>query len=204
MKRWRHAILTLVGIGVLAGAYFYKTYWLSKPPVGSGPAGPTVAKEAFAETWTDRKVLLLGVGDSVTAGFGVPATHSYFGRLVANPDDEFPEMRGICLSAVLPNLTSRNMSVSGSTSLDHVRYLRDSLEEQPGDVFGLVVMTSGGNDLIHDYGRTPPREGAMFGATIQQAQPWIAAFEKRLGEMIDLIESRFPGGCRIFLADIWP
>ena len=203
MKRWRFAVLALVGIGVLAGAYFYKAFWLSKPPVGSGPAGPTVANEPFAEAWTDRNVLLLGLGDSVTAGFGVPAAYSYFSRLVANPDDEFPEMRGICLSAVLPNLTSRNMSVSCSTSIDHLRHLTDSLEEQPADVFGLVVMTSGGNDLIHDYGRSPPREGAMYGATFQQAQPWIAAFENRLGQMIDLIESRFPGGCKIFLADIY-
>ena len=35
---------------------------------------------------------------------------------------------------------------------------------QPDDVFGLVVMSSGGNDLIHWYGRTPPREAAMYGA----------------------------------------
>jgi len=194
------AILSLVAIG---GAYVYKTYWLTKPPVGSGPAGPKVAKEPFAETWTERNVLLLGVGDSVTAGFGVPASHSYFGRLVANPDDEFPDMQGICLSAVLPNLASRNMAVSGSTSLDHLRYLNESLEEQPADVFGVVVMTSGGNDLIHDYGRTPPREGAMYGATLEQARPWIDAFQKRLAKMLGLIESRFPGGCKIFLADIY-
>ena len=49
-------------------------------------------------------MLLLGLGDSVTAGFGVPSPYSYFSRLVKNPDDEFEDMRGICLSAVLPNL----------------------------------------------------------------------------------------------------
>jgi lysophospholipase L1-like esterase len=162
-----------------------------------------VPRAAFAEKWTDRKVLLLGVGDSVTAGFGVGAAHSYFGRLTANPPDEFPEMQGICLSAVLPHLATRKLAVSGSTSLQHVEYLHKQLERQDPDVLGLVVMTTGGNDLIHDYGRSPPREGAMYGATFDQAQPWIEAFEKRLGEMVDLIEAAFPGGCLILIADVY-
>jgi hypothetical protein len=95
------------------------------------------------------------------------------------------------------------MSVSGSTSLDHLRLLRNQLEVQPADVFGLVVMTTGGNDLIHDYGRSPPREGAMYGASIEQARPWIDAFRDRLDAMIDTLDARFPGGCLIFLADIY-
>ena len=68
----------------------------------------------------------------------------------------------------------------------HLDTIRDSLETQDADTFGLVVMTTGGNDLIHDYGRSPPREGAMYGATLEQAQPWIENFEKRLSEMIEL------------------
>jgi len=43
----------------------------------------------------------------------------------------------------------------------------------------------------------------MYGATLEQASPWIAAYEKRLDEMFTLLESRFPGGCRIFIADIY-
>ena len=77
------------------------------------------------------------------------------------------------------------------------------MKTQDADTFGLVVMTTGGNDLIHDYGRSPPREGAMYGATLEQARPWIENFEKRLDEMIELLEARFPGGCMIFLADIY-
>jgi hypothetical protein len=64
-------------------------------------------------------------------------------------------------------------------------------------------MTSGGNDLIHWYGRTPPREGAMYGATFEQAQPWIASYEDRLEEMFTLLEARFSSGCRILIADIY-
>ncbi len=198
----RLTVLVAAGLLLVAAAMAYRHFWLSLP-MGEGPAGPAVAHEPFSKTWTGRKVLLLGVGDSVTAGWGVPQTHSYFGRLAANPEDESPDMQGICLSAVLPNLNTNNIAVSGSTSLEHIDHIRDRLETQPSDVLGLVVMTTGGNDLIHSYGRMPPKEGAMYGATMEEARLWIASFEERLSQMIDLLEERFPGGCHVFLADIY-
>src|SRR5947207_12316819 len=62
---------------------------------------------------------------------------------------------------------------------------------------------TGGNDLIHWYGATPPHEGAMYGATLPQAQPWIDNYETRLDAMFTAVEERFPGGCMIFVADIY-
>lgn len=175
------AALLLTGLG-------FRQFWLARP-VGAGPAGPPVSATLFAaQTWTERPVLLLGIGDSITAGFGASrAELSYFQRLVTNPDDEFADMRGVSLSSVLPNLAAENVAVSGSTSLQHLQIIQD-LPPQPDDCLGLVVMTTGGNDLIHWYGRSAPREGAMYGATWQQAQPWIESFERRLHTMIDLIE----------------
>ncbi len=173
-------------------------------PVGSGPAGPAVAREAFNRVWTTRKVHLFGAGDSITAGLGAKSpSHSFFNRLVQGPGDEFPDMQGVCLSAVLPNLTFENTAVSGSNSLDHLAALQEHLREFPADTLGLVVLTTGGNDLIHWYGTKPPREGAMYGATWEQARPWIDAFAVRLAQMLDLISTRFPGGCHIFLGDIY-
>jgi lysophospholipase L1-like esterase len=198
----RFLLFILVGGLLVAGALAHLHFAYSKP-VGSGPAGPRVSRETFAKTWTTRKVLLLGLGDSVTAGFGVQPPYCYFNRLVKNPADEFDDLRGICLSAVLPNLQTKNMAVSGSTSLAHLDIVRDRLKPQDADTFGLVVMTTGGNDIIHNYGRSPPREGAMYGATLAQAQPWIENYEKRLNGLIELLQVRFPGGCMIFLADIY-
>ncbi|MBN2580090.1 MAG: SGNH/GDSL hydrolase family protein [Pirellulales bacterium] len=171
--------------------------------MGSGPAGPTVERESFLHPWTGREVLLLGVGDSITAGFGVPSERTYFQMLLKNPPGDDPAMQGINLPAMLPNLKAENLARSGSTSSEHLTILENQLEEQSPDVFGLVVMTTGGNDLIHNYGRTPPREGAMYGATRKQARPWIANFEKRLDAMLDRIEAAFPGGCLILLADVY-
>jgi hypothetical protein len=203
MSRRRRLIgFFLIAVALIGGAALYVEFHFHLPE-GSGPAGPPVALEPFEKTWTDRKVLVLGVGDSVTAGFGAKPGHSYFERLVRNPDDEFEDMRGRCLLRVLPNLQTRNLAVSGSNSLQHLQSIEDQLEKQPADVFGLIVMTSGGNDLIHWYGRSPPKEGAMYGATLEQARLWIENYEKRLEKMFRLIVERFPGGCLIFIGDIY-
>lgn len=199
-KRLRRVLA--VGLLLLLLAFGYVHFFLYLP-MGSGPAGPAVEKSAFEQPWTERQVLLVGIGDSVTAGFGAKRGRSYFDRLIANPFDEFAEMQGLCLSRVLPNLKSLNLAISGSNSLQHVGHIRDRLPTQDVSVFGLVVMTTGGNDLIHWYGATPPREGAMYGAKLAQAQPWIENYKQRLDAMFTAIEERFPGGCEIFVGDIY-
>lgn len=203
ISRRRVLLLTLVSILLIAAASGYIEFFLRRP-VGDGAAGPPINREDFSGVWTDRPVLLLGVGDSIMAGFGArtPA-HGCFQRIIRNPADELPDLQGICLSAVLPNLEAINLSVSGTTSLAHLEILENDLPVQDPDMFGLVLITTGGNDLIHNYGRTPPKEGAMYGATIEQARPWIAAFEIRLEAILRTLNDRLPGGCEIFLADIY-
>lgn len=148
-------------------------------------------------------MLLVGLGDSITAGFGASAQHSYFELLLTNAPDDGLDLRGICLSAVLPNLRATNLGWSGSTSLQHAKTSLSRLTRQPSNALGVVVLTTGGNDLIHNYGRTPPVQGAMYGATRTQAQPWIDEFALRLEDMIGRITAAFPGGCHIFLANIY-
>ena len=200
----RHRLLALLAIGgLLVGAVgFFRHFYLTHP-IGSGPAGQTVVPQDFASVWSDRKVLLLGFGDSITAGYGASPQHSFFDRLVANPEDEYPDMAGICLSRVLPKLDAMNLGLSGSTSIEHVNFLLPKVTRQNEDTFGVIVLTTGGNDVIHNYGRTPPREGAMYGATVAQAQEWIANFEERLDGMLAALRERFPGGCHFFLANIY-
>src|SRR5262245_29549553 len=116
MKRRRRLfVLLVIGVALIASTVAYIEFHFHLPE-GDGPAGPPVPAEPFAQAWAQRKVLLLGVGDSVTAGFGSTAGHSYFDRLAANPADEFEDMRGRSLGVVLPNLTTRNIAVSGSNS----------------------------------------------------------------------------------------
>ena len=200
-RRWLLPIglLGVVLIG-LAGTYLHFTYSHS---VGSGPAGPPVSQQAFARPWLNRDVLMLGLGDSVTAGFGARRGYSYFDRLVSNPAEESGDMKGICLSAVFPHLRTTNLAVSGSVSLDVLESQLPRLPVATPETLGWIVITTGGNDLIHNYGKTPAREHAMYGATWEQAQPWITNFEHRLEAITRGLKDRFPGGCEIFLANIY-
>lgn len=210
--KWKRLRTCLVVVGVLfvLAVPFYIEYFLRRP-VGDGPAGPQVDPVAFTSgtIWTNDPVLLVGIGDSVTRGLGAKnASHSFFNRLHTNPEDEFEDMQGKCLSAVLPNLRTINLSVSGSTSLDHARVVSEELPNAleamtDPETKGIVVMTTGGNDLIHSYGRHPPKEGAMYGASLKQAAPWIQRFEQRVGSMFDSIANEFSAGCEIFVGDIY-
>jgi hypothetical protein len=186
----------------MCGVGFYLHFWLSRP-IGNGPAGPAVSVEAFSKPWSTNEILLVGLGDSVTAGFGARKGYSYFDRLVANPPDEFEDMRGICLSTVLPHLHFTNLSVSGSTSMEHAEMQIPKLPDAGSNALAIVVMTTGGNDLIHNYGRTPPRDQAMYGATFEEAKPWIAGFGTRIESIVEQLEKHFPGGCEIFIAEIY-
>ncbi len=103
----------------------------------------------------------------------------------------------------MPNLTSENKSLSGTTSIELLEFSLPKIEVQPEETFGIVVITTGGNDVIHNYGRTPPREGAMYGATVEEAEIWFANFEDRLTTILGLIDQKFPGGCEIFLGNIY-
>ncbi len=203
-RRWvrRLVRLGLLGTALIIATLAYVYFVFGRPP-GEGPAGPAVSAEQFQRPWTQRPVMLVGIGDSVTAGLGASSPDlTYFARLIENPDNEFPDMRGRSLSAVIPHLTTNNLAVSGSTSIQHLERLK-KLPTHDDEVLGLVVMTTGGNDIIHWYGRSKPRECAMYGAKLAQAKPWIASFQHRLNAMLDLLEQSFPGGCHIFLGDIY-
>ena len=205
MNFFRKRLLVLLASGSLLVllAVFYIQFVLARP-IGTGPAGPQVDREPFSKPWTDRPVRVVGIGDSITAGLGARSKdHTFFNRLLLNPVDEYGDMQGKCLTSVFSNLEHENLAISGSTSQDHLTVIEDRLIVQDPKVFGLVVMTTGGNDLIHSYGRSPPRECASYGATLAQAEPWIEAYQVRLNAMLGKIEVCFPGGCEIYIGDIY-
>jgi lysophospholipase L1-like esterase len=202
MKSKRILSVFLVGLALIGSTAAYLFFRLALP-AGHGPAGPEVSGGSFSSVWTTRRILFVGLGDSVTAGFGARKGYSYFDRLTKNPADEFSEMNGICLASIFPNFQFTNLSVSGSTSSEVPQRQLNSLPTNAPEVFGIVVMTTGGNDLIHNYGHTLPREEAMYGASLDQAKPWVENFSRRLESTLTEIESRFPGGCEIFLANIF-
>src|SRR5437899_3224825 len=135
----RLAVVIACGILLISAASAY-LYVRQSRPVGQGPAGPDVQKSLFNQPWSERNVILVGLGDSVTAGFGARKGYSYFDRLVANPPDDSSDMRGICLRTVSPHLQSTNLAVSGSTSGQHVVMQLPRLPTPGSNVIALVVM----------------------------------------------------------------
>jgi len=188
-------LLWLLVAGVLAiGCADLYLYFSFSLPVGTGSAGPSVDRVAFSKPWTSRPVLLVGLGDSVTAGFGARRGYSYFDRLVSNPADEFADMKGINLSGVFPGLKTTNLSVSGSTSFEVPAAQLPQLPAADAKTLGWVVITTGGNDLIHNYGRTPPREQAMYGASWEMAEPGSRNLRSALKPLSQVSLNGFPEG----------
>jgi lysophospholipase L1-like esterase len=172
-------------------------------PEGTGPAGPSVPIEPFQRVWSTDKIVLLGLGDSVTKGFGASPKHSYFELLEKNDDARYPDMKGRDLRSVFSRLEVHNYAMSGTVSEEHLKKQLPRISRFSTDVKGIVVITTGGNDVIHNYGRTPPRDGAMYGCTYEQAVKWTENFRDRLKALIEGVTERFPGGCEIFLANIY-
>ncbi|MDC1143139.1 SGNH/GDSL hydrolase family protein [Planctomycetota bacterium] len=170
--------------------------------MGDGPAGEKVSVQPFSKPWTERQVLMVSLGDSVSTGYGADEGMGYFDLMIQNNEESYPEMAGLDLSSVLPNLKVKKSARNASNSLSHLQTIR-SMKTYPDDVFGIVCITTGGIDLIHNYGRSAPVEGAMFGASHETAKPWIANFEKRLIEMMTMLVDKFPGGCVVMLANIY-
>lgn len=134
-----------------------------------------------------RQTVLVGIGDSITSGFGASPGRSYFEQLQQR----------------LKPSQALNLSRPSTTSPQHLADQLPRLPSFPREVYGIVVMTTGGNDLIHNYGRSRPRPDAMYGATFQQATPWIAEFSPRLDAMLNALDQKFPGGHTVFVGNIY-
>lgn len=204
--KWKKLILlgsiaALLLLFLLTGLYNYKIPHLL--PVGCGPAGPNVPREAFQKVWTRQNIMLTGIGDSITRGYGAKAGLNYFDLLKENNKSKYPKMEGIDLKNVLPNIKAVNISVDYSTTRYHIDTQLPQLETQAEDVFGIVVITSGGNDLIHNYGRIAPKDGALYGCSFQQGLIWTENIKQRIEIILKETMKKFPGGCEIFLSNIY-
>ncbi len=202
--RWQTACLVLLIILIVAGYGCCRLRFVLMPPsIGSGQAGPDVPSEPFEKIWTEQKVVLIGIGDSITNGFGAPRELRYFELLQTNINENYPDMENKDLKTVLPNLTAYNYSEDYTVTQEHLERQLPRVKKFGQDVFGIIVITSGGNDLIHDYGRTPPRDGAMYGCTYKQGVLWTENAKQRIRKLLDGLIEKFPGGCEIFLANIY-
>lgn len=199
----RHRIARLIALGALACvvAWSYRFFWLILP-MGQGPAGPDLSPAEFATPLTQRPVFLLGLGDGLTEGTGLPRHQGHFFLMTQSLMEGHPTSEGVSLRTLFPRLQPYNRAIEGSSSLEHLEQQIDRLPERSTECLGIVVFSTGACDLFRDDGLRSPREGAVLGARAAAAAGWVEAFEHRLDRMMDGIRARFPGGCQIFLANI--
>ena len=202
--RLRTFFLCLLIIFLFAGYFGWRLYnAIRTRPMGTGPAGPAISAEPFEKAWSEQEIVFLGVGDSITRGYGAPSGLTYFDLLKQNNDGMYPEMEGKDLSRVFPKLIATNIAVDYTISQQHIDRQLVKLPQYDKSVHGVVVLTSGGNDLIHDYGRSEPRHDAMYGCTYKQGQEWCELLKGRLDTLLKGTMEKFPGGCDIFFANIY-
>lgn len=202
--RWYHlrksflAVLALILLAIFVVAWWYHL------PMGSGPAGPKVAAQPFNSVWHEGQVLFVGMGDSITTGFGAGGSaYGYFNLLLQTPADDVADMKGKNLSKVFPNAAVVNLATNSSSSGLHLRSQLPQLAKQTPAVMGIIFLTTGGIDLIHSYGSYPPRDEAIYGASYSKALEFGKKFRQRLEQLLDGIKQKFPGGCHIFLGNIY-
>jgi hypothetical protein len=111
-------------------------------------------------------------------------------------------MKGICLRSVFPNFKAVNHSVSGTISEEHVEQQFPKIERGGPDTMALVVITTAETTSSTTTGITRPRRSDVW-RSARAARPWIATFEKRIHSLFQKIRDLFPGGCHIFVADIF-
>lgn len=201
--RWYKVRLSFAIVVLCIVGGFYALYAVSKSSMGSGPAGPAIPADPFGRVWSDGDVLLLGMGDSVVTGFGADKGFGFFDRLADIPSGDETDMTGKSLRRVFPKLRKLNLAENSSSSGDHLRDQIRLLPTQSATTHGLVVLSTGGIDLIHDYGANPPRDEALYGANWADGQRYALAFRQRLNQLLDAITARFPAGCDIFIATIF-
>ncbi len=202
--RLRVIFLCLLIIILFAGYFGCRLYNAVRTrPMGTGPAGPAIATEAFQEQWLDKPVVFVGIGDSITRGLGAPMYLTYFPLLINNDDAFYPDMAGKDLSHVMTIQSYRNYAQDYTVSQEHIDRQLAKTPQYDETVHGIIVITSGGNDLIHDYGRSEPQHDAMYGCTYKQGQEWCELLKNRLDTLLTGVMQKFPGGCDIFFANIY-
>lgn len=170
---------------------------------GRGPAGGPLERADFSVVWSEERTVLVGLGDSVVTGFGARQGWGLLERLVRVPEGDDSALKGCDLSSVYPKLEVLNLAENSSNSAWHLGVQLPRVPVMPEGVKGLVVLSTGGIDLIHDYGSGVPREGALYGAELELGLQCAASFERRLDRIFDGLRERFPSGCEIYVMTIF-
>jgi len=144
------------------------------------------------------------LGDSISTGFGASPGHGYTALLWHNDGVWYPDWCARDLETFFPDLEKNNFAQNAVTTVEVLGWQLDQIPtgaDQPT----LITITIGGNELIHDYGRSPPRDTAVYGCEDADCLTWSYSFQDRLEQIFVFLrdDARFPEPIDIYIADIY-
>lgn len=176
----------------------WSTYGLKS--MGRGPVALDVPRAPFAKVVSLDKVWLLGLGDSVITGFGSDG-RGLFPLLLGQVDDDPLQLN---LKQVYPKIEHLNLAQNSTTTAMHVATVRAYQRQlQSLNALALVVLSTGGIDLIHDYGRGAPRDGALYGSPAENLPADRQRFAARLDQLMRELQASLPAGLEVYLQTIY-
>jgi lysophospholipase L1-like esterase len=148
---------------------------------------------------------VIGFGDSVTTGYCSSPGKSYFELLLDNDDDAYPAFAGRDLRSRFAAVTDNNKALDGATSCDFSDGgIRAVLQADPDTSKPTVLLvTLGGNDLIHDYGCGNPHECAAYCADLEDATVWAQGFKERMLGFFRAADEEIDGELFVFIGTIY-
>jgi lysophospholipase L1-like esterase len=141
----------------------------------------------------------------VSTGYCASAKHSYVEMLVNNDDAKYPDYAGKDLAHHFIATAVENIALAGSTSCD---FSASDIHSQltslaPEVAQTIVVITLGGNDLIHPYSCGTPHDCSEYCSSLSQATPFAANYKARMIALINQIKADAHGTVSVFLANIY-
>ncbi len=167
--------------------------------MGQGPVDLEVPRAPFQKVLSTDKVYLIGLGDSVITGFGSQGAGLFPLLLGEVPRDPLQ----LNLKQVYPKIDYINLAGNSTTiamHLDCVRGYRRRLQALDGPA--IVVLSTGGIDLIHDYGNGLPRDGALYGSPLENLPRDRKVFAERLSQLMLAIKGALPKGVEVYIQTI--
>lgn len=199
---FRRAVVSFLPLAVAALALAAAPACL---PTRDDAADPKGSPEGPTPVIPLDELHVIGFGDSVTTGYCSSPGHSYFEMLIENDDDLHPSFAGRDLSTRFGAVTENNKAVDGATSCNFTEQgIRAALQSdtETGKPT-LVLITLGGNDLIHDYSCANPHECAGYCADLADATEWAANFKDRVLGFIQAADDEIDGEMFVFIGNIY-
>ncbi len=169
-------------------------------PMGRGPVNLEVPRAPFQQVLSAEKIWLIGLGDSVITGFGSQG-RGLFPLLLGQVADDPLQLN---LKQVYSQIEYLNLAENSTTTAMHEGNVRAHKPQLLAlHAPAIIILSTGGIDLVHNYGQTPPHDGALYGSPAENLPRDRRLFVERLDRLMRELQSCFPKGVEVYIQTIY-